>query len=440
MRRSVVVLIVALLVIGALGVAQAADLVPYDFKGKTVYQVDWFNSGVPGRFKEGGVAEGRLQDAERLFNCKIEFISPAANDGIVDAYVARYLSGDSVRDFWQVQPTTGIYELASEGMLMPLNQHYASIDGFKLSPVVETFSYHGDVFVIQIYSDDEEFDLPAFDCDFFMVAWNKELFERGGLPNPYDLYEAGEWTWDVVTDLAKRATKDTNGDGTIDQWGIDTIWNWNWDLFIATNGGNITEEQDGKVVYTLDEPAAVNAVKQIVQWSLQDKVMDNSYGNAFQEGRAAMAFRPLWTLRSVKEQMSQEYGVVPAPKGPDAYEHKFPVSSRNLWVMPSNVEDPEAMMALWKFLYADDDATREMEGQASNREWIEATMWDRESVDYAFQAVDSWKGEMWLHQFRTVRDRLMGEFWNLSIGAANINRLSEIKPEIQAMIDDVLGQ
>jgi len=97
-------------------------------------------------------------------------------------------------------------------------------------------------------------------------------------------------------------------------------------------------------------------------------------------------------------------------------------------------------MALWKFLYADDEATREMEIQASNREWIEATMWDRESVDYAFQAVDNWKGEMWLHQFRTVRDRLMGEFWNLSIGAANINRLSEIKPEIQAMIDDVLGQ
>ncbi|UVI33487.1 extracellular solute-binding protein [Paenibacillus spongiae] len=36
--------------------------------------------------------------------------------------------------------------------------------------------------------------------------------KKEGLPDPQELHEKGEWNWDTFLDIAKKATKDTNGD------------------------------------------------------------------------------------------------------------------------------------------------------------------------------------------------------------------------------------
>src|SRR3989442_1626458 len=45
-----------------------------------------------------------------------------------------------------------------------------------------------------------------------VVVYNKDLFDRAGIPYPRD-----DWTWDDFLRIAKRLTRDTDGDGTIDQ-------------------------------------------------------------------------------------------------------------------------------------------------------------------------------------------------------------------------------
>ncbi|HEX9394111.1 MAG TPA: extracellular solute-binding protein, partial [Gemmatimonadales bacterium] len=47
-----------------------------------------------------------------------------------------------------------------------------------------------------------------------VVAYNKALFDRAGLPYPTD-----DWTWDDFSRIARLLTRDTDGDGQIDQWG-----------------------------------------------------------------------------------------------------------------------------------------------------------------------------------------------------------------------------
>ena len=38
------------------------------------------------------------------------------------------------------------------------------------------------------------------------MFYNKTMFEQAGLPDPYELQEAGEWTWEAMLDAAKKLT------------------------------------------------------------------------------------------------------------------------------------------------------------------------------------------------------------------------------------------
>ena len=47
------------------------------------------------------------------------------------------------------------------------------------------------------------------------VHYNMDLFDQAGLP-----YPDRDWTWDQAIELARQLTKDLDGDGRVDQWGL----------------------------------------------------------------------------------------------------------------------------------------------------------------------------------------------------------------------------
>jgi len=47
------------------------------------------------------------------------------------------------------------------------------------------------------------------------IHYNMDLFDAAGLP-----YPTRDWTWDDCLAMAKALTKDFDGDGRIDQWGL----------------------------------------------------------------------------------------------------------------------------------------------------------------------------------------------------------------------------
>ncbi|MBE3576211.1 MAG: sugar ABC transporter substrate-binding protein [Limnochordales bacterium] len=57
------------------------------------------------------------------------------------------------------------------------------------------------------------------------VFYNKDLLEQAGLPDPPHSYDDPSWTWDKYISYAKKITKDINGDGTPEIWGIDGVGN-----------------------------------------------------------------------------------------------------------------------------------------------------------------------------------------------------------------------
>ena len=163
------------------------------------------------------------------------------------------------------------------------------------------------------------------------VAYNKTLFEREGLPDLYELYLDGEWTWEKATEIAVKATQDIDGDGVIDVWGI--VDARPWDMAVA-NGATMTGvDETGRVVFIADEPAYLEALEQCYQWWTELGVQMPSYGsgdlsNTFRSGRGAMYFSvPAHGLSDLMENMADEWGIVPFPKGTEADQHYWTVQA-----------------------------------------------------------------------------------------------------------------
>ena len=118
-----------------------------------------------------------------------------------------------------------------------------------------------------------------------VIAYNKDLFDRAGL-SPAD-----DWTWDDFLGMAKRLTRDGNGDGTIDQWGTDvdgrvTVWlAWIW-----AGGGEVLCADGKRATGCLDSPATIAALRWYAGLVTQENIAPRASHDIelFLDGKLAM--------------------------------------------------------------------------------------------------------------------------------------------------------
>lgn len=115
------------------------------------------------------------------------------------------------------------------------------------------------------------------------------------------LNEEAPETWEDVLRIAKAATKDTDGDGTVDQYGVAQGWgqtfyqdlNWNWYSFLYQAGGDIFDK-DGKCI--LDEKEGIETAEFLYELKdyLPEDTMSLKNAEAFEKyfltGKAAIGF------------------------------------------------------------------------------------------------------------------------------------------------------
>lgn len=73
----------------------------------------------------------------------------------------------------------------------------------------------------------------------YPLGFNIQMLEDYNLEDPRELYARGEWTWDKFVEYCKVLTKDTDGDGQVDQYGYCGYENETLENLVMSNGANI---------------------------------------------------------------------------------------------------------------------------------------------------------------------------------------------------------
>lgn len=440
---TVLVVVVGLLVISSFASADVLTdlgfkpLGSYDFGGETVTIISWTSDRLPGYFESHVPVMNRIQEAEKYFNVKIEFLHTS---DIPEVNFNRLLAGESTHDLWHAQNKIGYWELVAAGAVLPMGdilpaEYYDNLPS-SLKAVEEALKYDGKYWGIGTM---EWRPIYGYQNDLIFVVYNKTLFEKEGIEDLYEIYLDGRWTWDMAREIAVKTTRDLDGDGEIDQWGI--VDSRSWDLAVA-NGANLTKEVDGRIVFSGDEPEYVAALEFQKELWTDLQVVYPTYGSGtlrdtFINGKAAMYFAvPTYTIaREILPRMQDEWGIVPLPKGPNVDEHQWTVQAISTTLIPVNAKDPEALAALRAFLWQEDDVLVS--------DFISTHVKNQESADVLLRANQEWQGQTsrLFENFFEKDDFVKQTFRDIAAGQKGAAAaMAEIKPIIQSKLDDLFNQ
>ncbi len=199
---------------------------------------------------------------------------------------------------------------AAQGGLEPLTDYLAGSDVIsedEFYPVaIDSFQWNNELWCI-----------PQ-NVSSLAVYYNRDLFDKAGLPYPSD-----DWTWQEFLSTAQALTQDTDGDGQTDQYGvgIEPVL-FRLAPFIWQNGGRLVDDDKNPTRLTLDEPAAMDAFQWFVELQTLHGVVPDAAAEAAEEsesrflnGTLAMMFnsrRGVPTYRTIE---SFAWDVAPLPQG-----------------------------------------------------------------------------------------------------------------------------
>ncbi len=193
---------------------------------------------------------------------------------------------------------------ASLGALQNLDSFMQRDKGFDAQAYYETALYSGK-------REGRQVAMPYEIVPTLMFV-NKSLLVKSGIPLPAD-----DWTWDDFYDICAAATRDTDGDGVIDQFGA---YNYSWSNAAYSNGAQIFD-QNGENAY-FNDPRLSEAVKFVKR--LNDLNQGYSVQRSdFDEGRVAfmpLSYADYKTYKSypykIKKYTSFKWDCIVMPAGP----------------------------------------------------------------------------------------------------------------------------
>lgn len=181
---------------------------------------------------------------------------------------------------------------------------------------------------------------------------NKDLFAEAGVEvpqaDPRDPYSG--WTYDDLLEMAYKLTKDTDGDGRLDQWAVQfqSWWPGAWMKHVWSFGGRLINDERTKIV--LNQPEAVRALQLlsdlINKYGVSPKPeMIAGLGDVQATGKIAMwdsALAKITFLQRAKVKF--DWTVVPMPRGPAG---RIGIAGVNIIGILASSKHKEAA---WKFI------------------------------------------------------------------------------------------
>ncbi len=148
------------------------------------------------------------------------------------------------------------------------------------------------------------------------ICWfNRDLFDAEGVPYPPQSWDDASWTWEAYVDLAKRMTKDTNGDGKPDQWGgAAPMYYYNAPYIFGGDWANADQTE-----VLVNKPEAVKGFQIYEDAMYKDKYAPTPEAqqllqSGFMSGRMAMGFGGTWDVAGFRTIKDFKWNAAPCPR------------------------------------------------------------------------------------------------------------------------------
>lgn len=258
--------------------------------------------------------------------------------------------GGSLPDvFWMHSNESERY--MSNDMLLDLTDKIAESD------VIDPENYPEDIWGLYTY-DDKYFAVPK-DVDTIALWYNKTMFDEANLE-----YPTADWTWDDVTEAAKKLTKP---DGS--QYGIAVRNDANqagYYNMVFDNGGYIINEDKTKSGW--DDPKTIEGMQLLETW-INEGVMpsletmsENGEDVLFQSGKIAMAIQGSWMVAAHRdnEYTAENCDLVELPKSAITG-RRASVYNGLGWAAAANGEHTEEAWQLVEYLGSEEAQKKQAE-------------------------------------------------------------------------------
>ncbi|MDR0396249.1 MAG: hypothetical protein LBH66_02970 [Oscillospiraceae bacterium] len=294
----------------------------------------------------------RLKEVEEKYNVKFEFVRTTF-EGTAISIDEGILSGRPEADIYEVSIDSGLsyalneYAYALEDITLPDDDMFTSqqiFQGLKFPSQDKTYLWQNYPEYITVY----------------MLGFNWTLLQSKGLENPQDLWDRGEWTWDVFLDYCAKVT-DLTANPPV--YGFTGFWTNHLNGFLRSNGAQIAATPEGGLMSaatgeTLDLFKQMYVDLKVARpWNTTDWDSNNYYS----DGSAAFFTAANWILNDsgragsgggMDHPLNFEIGVVPYPVGPSGNKetntHNGVVG--NYYMIPKGVENPALVYAAWRDL------------------------------------------------------------------------------------------
>ncbi|MCL1859529.1 MAG: hypothetical protein FWF92_09910 [Oscillospiraceae bacterium] len=208
-------------------------------------------------------------------------------------------------------------------------------------------------------------DFIIFDPN--VVYFNKGMAKDLDIGDVYQIVREGKWTWPKLTELAKLASKDLNGDGIFDkddQYGLVTNLAWmmnsavqSCNMYISKIGdegypvNNLNSERFGNLINTLYELVYVGNQTFIGTWDPNNLADTYESQIPMSSDRVLFHIDPLSAGKRYRV-YDVEFGILPFPKYDEAQEEYLSLSWNGFIMIPKTA-DPELAGAISEALAAE---------------------------------------------------------------------------------------
>lgn len=249
-----------------------------------------------------------LDDAIKLFEKQNPGVKVEYTSGILKEDYSEWLSGqllsENAPDVFYVL-ADDFNNFAEIGVLADLSLFIKDDKDFNKKAFYSSAYAYGQY-------DGSQYALP-YECAPKLMFVNKSILDKEGIEVPDE-----EWTWDDFYSICENVTKDTDGNGTVDQFGVI---GYTWEEAFESEGIKLFNQKGTKCDFTDDKIGkALSFIERLesINMGYSADSKDFDLGNVVFQPMSFSTYRAYkpYPLK-VKKYTNFEWECIPMPAGPD---------------------------------------------------------------------------------------------------------------------------